>query len=204
MNLKIGITGGIGSGKTRVCKHFEALGVPVYYADLRAKAIMVQDPQVKEKLQQAFGQNIYLAKGELNKPLLKKILFDSPQNKTILESIVHPAVAEDSHRWFQAQAHFPYALKEAALLIESGAYLQMDKIIYVNAPESKRIQWIIERDKSSEIEIRKIMNAQMPENVKIKYADFLIHNDGIQDLEDQVKKIDAILKTLSLSLPENH
>jgi dephospho-CoA kinase len=200
MNLKVGITGGIGSGKTTVCKHFEALGVPVYYADLRAKDIMSQNPEVKEKLKHAFGPNVYLDNGELNKSLLKKILFDSLENKYTLESIVHPIVAEDSQRWFEKQTHSPYALKEAALLVESGAFLQMDKIIYVKAPESQRIQWIMKRDHSSEEEIKKIIHAQMPENEKIKYADFIIHNDGVQDLLGQVKKIDEILKTLSLSL----
>ncbi len=200
MTLKVGITGGIGSGKTTVCKYFEKLGIPVYYADEEAKKIMTKDPVVKKQLLEQFGKMVYLDNGELNKSFLRKRIFEDPISKKIIEEIVHPKVAENTQEWFQTYAHFPYALKEAALLIESGAYLELDKIIYVKAPKSLRIQWLMQRDNLTKDEINKRFKSQMPENKKIKYTDFIIENDGVKNLAQQVLNIDKILKSLSLSL----
>jgi dephospho-CoA kinase len=184
----VGITGGIGSGKTTVCKIFEVLGVPVYYADERAKWLLNNDASVKEKVVALLGNDAY-SNGELNRPLIAEKVF---ADKDLLEqynAIVHPAVAEDTLSWNSQHLDEPYVLKEAALLVETGSYLNLDKLIVVTAPENIRIERVMQRDGLSEAAVMARIKNQMPESEKVKLADFVILNDGTQSLIEQVKNI---------------
>lgn len=187
--LKVGITGGIGSGKTTVCKIFELLGIPVYYADGQAKQLMVSDPRLVAGVKKLFGPDSYLPNGALNRPFIAKEVFGDDRKLEQLNRLVHPAVAEDSDRWHHAQENVPYTLKEAALLFESGNHKQLDKLITVFAPEELRIRRVVERDHSSPEEVRERMAKQMPEEEKMKRSDFVVHNDGKHSLIRQVLDI---------------
>jgi len=187
--LKVGITGGIGSGKTTVCKIFELLGIPVYYADGQAKQLMVSDPRLVAGVKKLFGPDSYLPNGALNRPFIAKEVFSDDRKLEQLNRLVHPAVAEDSDRWHHAQENVPYTLKEAALLFESGNHKQLDKLITVFAPEELRIRRVVERDHSSPEEARARMAKQMPEEEKMKRSDFVVHNDGKHSLIRQVLDI---------------
>jgi dephospho-CoA kinase len=187
--LKIGITGGIGSGKTTVCHIFEALGIPVYYADERAKALMTSDLALVAAIQHHFGAESYFQDGALNRAYLSNIVFKDAEKLTLLNSLVHPAVFRDGEAWHAAQKNVPYTLKEAALLIESGSHQAVDKIITVFAPKKLRLQRVLERDKATRAAILARMSKQMPERDKLKLADFIIKNDGKHGLIQQVWKI---------------
>lgn len=186
--IKAGITGGIGSGKTTVCKVFETLGVPIYYADDRAKYLMHHNAELKAALIARFGEAIY-KDGQLDRPYLAQQVFNNPKALQDLNSLVHPAVARDSEQWQQQQSSAPYTLKEAALLYEAGSYKQLDKIIVVTAPIEIRIQRVMDRDGVSRQQVINRIKNQMPEEEKVSLADFVIHNDGKQSLIDQIMSI---------------
>lgn len=192
--LKIGITGGIGSGKTTVCKIFETLGIPVYYADDRAKSLMVEDKTLIDKVKQAFGENAYLPDGTLNRAYISQIAFSNPLKLTELNAAVHPAVLRDGEKWHQAQHDVPYTLKEAALLYESGSDAVLDKIIMVYAPKNLRIERVLGRGGLTREDIEKRMAKQMPDEEKMKKADFIIYNEGDTGLIAQVLEIHQKLK----------
>ncbi len=192
--LKVGITGGIGSGKTTVCKIFETLGIPVYYADDRAKALMVEDEKLISDIKSIFGEEAYLPDGELNRKHIADIAFHNPLKLKELNAVVHPAVLEDGNRWHAEQKDAPYTLKEAALIFESDSYKHLDKIITVFAPQNVRLERVILRGGNltkQDIEAR--MAKQLPEEEKIKRANFIIYNDGEQALIPQVLKIHQLL-----------
>ena len=189
MGLAIGITGGIGSGKTTVCRLFEILGVPVYYADDRAKSIMIEDLELMNSLKQAFGQDIYSVDGQLERKKLASIVFNDPEALNRLNNLVHPAVFRDSANWTDARAHLPYTIKEAALLFESGSWQLLDEIIFVDAPEDIRIQRVVNRDGSTEEEVRARIEAQMPDSEKRERSQHVILNDGSQSIIHQVIRI---------------
>ena len=186
--LTVGITGGIGSGKTTVCKIFEAIGIPVYYADSRAKYLMERDPDLLAALKNNFGTNIFLEDNTINRPALAKLVFNDPEKLALLNSLVHPVVAQDSLNWIKDQTS-PYTLKEAALLYESGSYKQLDLIISVSAPLELRIARVIKRDGSTREEVFSRINNQWPQERKDELADFIILNDGEMALIPQVLKI---------------
>jgi dephospho-CoA kinase len=188
--LRIGVTGGIGSGKSLVCKIFQHLGAPVYDADSRAKIIMVNDAVLIQQIKDQFGDQSYLPNGTLNRDYLSKTVFNSPERLERLNQLVHPRVAADSENWFERNKGVPYVVKEAALLFEAGSYKQLDKMIVVTAPEELRIKRVLARDKSrSEDEVRKIIRNQMPEKEKMERADFIIHNDETELVIPQVLKL---------------
>jgi dephospho-CoA kinase len=187
--LKVGITGGIGSGKSTVCRIFAVLGIPIYDADNRAKWLQTHDPLLKNQIIQHFGNNAYLADGSLNRSYLAGQVFNQPEKLTLLNSLVHPRVAEDSTHWLAQQqaAGKPYAIKEAALMIETGSYKQLDILVVVTAPEEVRIARVLQRDRQrSPEEVAAIISKQMPESKKITLADYIIFNDGKQLLIPQV------------------
>lgn len=189
--IKAGITGGIGSGKTTACKLFEQLGVPVYYADDRAKYLMQNEPFVIDAIMRAFGNDVY-TDGTLNRKLLADRAFGDKDKVAKLNSIVHPAVFLDNDKWLaeQQKKNHAYVLKEAALLIETGSYKKLDKLIVVTAPEDVRIERIRARDNSTVEEVRARIQHQLPEEEKIKLADFVITNSGdISLLQQQVQAI---------------
>jgi dephospho-CoA kinase len=186
---KVGITGGIGSGKTTVCRIFETLGIPVYYADERAKWLMINNKTLKKEIISLFGAAAYSAVGELNRKHIADIAFQDPDKLKQLNQIVHPAVLSDGEKWHRKQVNVPYTLKEAALLFESGSYLQLDKIITVTAPLEIRIQRVIERDQSDREKVMSRIKFQMPEEEKIAQSQFIIINDGQHSLIRQVLDI---------------
>ena len=197
--LKIGITGGIGSGKSTVCKLFEKFGIPVYYADDRAKWLMNKEESLKEKLRSAFGTSVYNEAGDLDRGYLADIVFNDKSKLEVLNSIVHPAVFEDGAKWQAEQAALGanYTLKEAALLFETGSYQALDKIIVVTAPEAVRIERVMARDKITEEEVRARINKQMPQEEKEKMADFIVTNLAWETLNIQVSKIHEELTYLA-------
>jgi len=141
--MEIGITGGIGSGKSTVCKIFEVLGIPVYYADDRAKWLMNNDTKLIEGVKSVFGNEAYQPDGTLNRPFIADIVFNNKPKLAELNALVHPAVFQDGVAWNEANAAAPYTLKEAAILFESGSYLTVNKVITVFAPKEIRIQRVL-------------------------------------------------------------
>lgn len=174
--LKIGITGGIGSGKSTVSRIFELLGVPVYYADDRAKDIMVRDPELTAQVKHHFGEEIYNADGTLNRKLLGNIVFNDKDKLALLNSLVHPATIRDSDNWAQQQTT-PYVLKEAALLFETESFHHLDKVIAVFAPQPLRIHRVMKRDNVTRNEVLARMYKQIDETIKMRLSDYVIHND---------------------------
>ncbi len=191
--MKIGITGGIGSGKTTVCRLFEALGIPVYYADDRAKQLMVENLAIRTALCREFGEAVYLPDGALNRGYLADIVFKNKEKIAILNSITHPIVAQDALDWHNAQKNTPYTLKEAALLIESKSYLQLDKIILITATLETRIERVIQRDNTTEQAVRARIAQQLSDEEKRPFAHFFIENENKNDLEAQVLAIHKAL-----------
>ena len=192
--FKVGITGGIGSGKTTVCKIFETLGIPIYYADDRAKALMVEDEKLVSDIKNIFGEEAYVPNGELNRKHIADIAFHNPLKLKELNAVVHPAVLEDGNRWHAEQKDAPYTLKEAALIFESGSYKNLDKIITVFAPQNVRLERVLLRGGDlSKQDIEARMAKQLPEEEKMKRANFIIYNDGEQALIPQVMKIHRLL-----------
>ena len=148
--IRIGLTGGIGSGKSTVAKVFEVLGIPVYYADDAAKKLMNEDQQLKQKIQEQFGEAVY-KDGQLDRKFLAGIVFNAPEKLQQLNALVHPATLRDAEQWMQQHAvscgqATPYAIKEAALIFESGAHEELDYVIGVYAPAPLRIQRTMQRD----------------------------------------------------------
>ncbi|NRB48345.1 MAG: dephospho-CoA kinase [Saprospiraceae bacterium] len=195
--LRLGITGGIGSGKTTVCKIFETLDIPIYYADDRAKWLMVKSPSLQTGIIQLFGDKAYAADGSLNRAHIGGIAFKDPAKLQKLNALVHPAVFVDGENWQQEQLALgvPYTLKEAALIYETGSYKMLDKVIVVTAPEEIRIQRVMKRDKLTAEEVKERIARQMPESEKVEKADYVIQNDGQHSLIKQVLQIhQAILE----------
>jgi len=184
--ISVGITGGIGSGKTTVCRLFKTLGVAVYYADDRAKQIMVEDAELVGQLKAAFGEDIYRSTGELNRPLLAERVFHNPDALKKLNELVHPAVFRDAAAWMERHRAMPYTIREAALLFESGSYLLVDEIVMVWAPEALRLQRAMARDGLSESDVRARMERQWSEDEKRKRSQHVIVNDGEHLLIPQV------------------
>jgi dephospho-CoA kinase len=194
--LRIGITGGIGSGKTTVCRIFEQLGIQVYYADDRAKALMVESPEVRAAIIALLGEEAYFPDGSLNRPYISSIVFNTPEKLTGLNAIVHPAVFNDGEAWLKEHADAPYTLKEAALLFESGSHKALDKIIMVFAPKDLRIQRVMKRDKSPREAVEARISQQMPEEEKLRLSDYVIYNDGHHSLISQVWQLHQKLLTI--------
>ncbi len=192
--LKIGLTGGIGSGKSTVAKVFEVLGMPVYYADDAAKKLMNEEGPLKQQIQKIFGATAY-RNGQLDRKYVADIVFKNPDKLQLLNALVHPATINDAQKWMQRQ-RTSYAIKEAALIFESGAQQQLDYVIGVYAPTPLRIQRTMQRDGITEEEVIVRINKQLDENSKMQLCDFVIVNDEEQLLIPQVvevhKKITAL------------
>ena len=187
MPHKIGITGGIGSGKTTVCMIFETLGVPVYYADVQAKKLMHTKPSVKAAIKELFGVEIY-HNDKLDVKKLAEIVFNNKIALKNLNGIVHPAVQHDFDDWCARQTCH-YILEEAAIIYESKIEHRFQKIILVTAPDAVRIQRVCKRDNVSPQTVRERMKNQYPEEKKIAMADYVIVNDDIQMLIPQIVSI---------------
>ena len=184
--LKIGITGNIGSGKTTVSKIFEVLGIPVFYADVEAKKVMVSDVILIADLKQAFGEQSYFEDGSLNRKHIAGIVFNNEAELKKLNAIVHPAVFRAFDNWVPKFKNAPYVLKEAALLFESSSYKMCDKSIMVKAPLELRITRVFLRDGFSRDEILNREARQFSEEKKLQLADYAIKNDNTELVIPQV------------------
>ncbi len=193
--LKIGITGGIGSGKTVVCRIFSSLGIPVYNADDAAKNIMQTDANVKQELQTVLG-NVYDAEGKLDRKKVAERIFNNNELLATINSIVHPAVIADYINWEQ-QVETAYCIRESAILFESGTNKGLDKIILVTAPEELRIQRIMHRDKRTREQVELIIKQQWSEEKKKSLSDYVIINDDVQALLPQVVDLHQLFMTLA-------
>jgi len=188
--IQVGITGGIGSGKSLVSRIFHCLGIPVYDADSRAKNLMTTDGILISQIKKEFGALSYYEGGSLNRSFISNVVFKDPDKLNVLNSLVHPRVGEDYEKWVHANRSYRYLLKEAALLFESKSWQRLDKIIVVQAPEQLRIQRVQKRDTHrSEIQIREIMKSQMPDEEKLKKANYIIVNDETKMVIPQVLRI---------------
>lgn len=195
--LKVGITGGIGSGKTTICKIFEQLGVPIYYADDRAKWLMINDEALISEISNLFGDMAYTENGELNRAYISSIVFSNQSMLDKLNQIVHPAVRNDGENWFKSHQNKPYALKEAALHFESGGYKLMDKMITVFAPEKTRIERVMKRDNTTAEAVKARIDKQLPDNKKMELSDYVIYNDSQHSIIKQVMEVHSTLLNIA-------
>ena len=188
--LKIGVTGGIGSGKSTVCRIFSQLGVPVYSADDRAKQLMTEDEDLVERIEGLFGPDAYLANGILNREHISDRAFHDATLLGKLNALVHPAVFRDFDTWLEQQTA-PYIIKEAALLFESGSFRDLDFIVTVSAPRELRITRCMQRDGNTRKQVLARMDKQWTEKQRNDAADFIIKNDEKSALIPQVMELHA-------------
>ena len=187
--IKVGLTGGIGSGKTTVSNFLLDYGIPVYNSDSEGKTLMNTNLELKNNIVSIFGERVY-DNGILNTNLLSSIVFNDSTKIEQLNNLVHPKVAQDFNQWVGKNINKPILVKEAAILIESGAYLNMDKIILVVSEKSTRINRVSKRDNSDLESIEKRINLQLTDNEKIKYADYIIENNSsLEHLKLEVLKV---------------
>ena len=182
--IRIGLTGGIGSGKSTVAKIFEVLGIPVYYADAANKRLVNEDPKIIKDITHHFGEKSYVD-GKLNRAYIASIVFNDPEKLALLNAISHPATIEDANKWMQQQTS-PYVIKEAALIFESGSAENLDLVIGVYAPVPLRIKRTMDRDKITQEEVKKRMERQINEELKMKLCDYVVINDEQQLVIPQV------------------
>lgn len=194
MTKIIGLTGGIGSGKTTIANHFMAAGIPVYIADDEARRIMQSD-EIIEEIKKTFGSAIF-ENGILNREKLAQIVFGNPEKLKLLNAIVHPAVKKHFQNWILDHKNSPFIIYEAAILFESGSYKDCDKIITVIAPLESRIQRVMQRDNTSREQVLKRINAQWNDNQRMDKSDFIIENSDPEMAKSEVDKILKILKIL--------
>lgn len=192
--LKVGLTGGIGSGKSTVAHIFETLGIPVYYADDAAKKLMNEDEGLKQQVEQLFGDASYI-NGQLNRAFVSAQVFNNPEKLATLNSIVHPATIADAEKWMQHQSA-PYAIKEAALIFESGAQENLDNVIGVFAPKAIRIKRVMDRDGITREEVLARMNKQINETIKMRLCSYVITNNEQELLIPQVLAVHQALLAL--------
>lgn len=192
--LKVGLTGGIGSGKSTVAHIFETLGIPVYYADDAAKKLMNEDEGLKQQVQQLLGEGAY-SNGQLNRAFVSAQVFNNADKLAMLNAIVHPATITDAAKWMKQQSA-PYAIKESALIFESGAQENLDKLIGVFAPKAIRIKRVMDRDGITREGVLARMNKQINETIKMRLCSYVITNDEQQMLIPQVLNVHKELLTL--------
>lgn len=190
--LRVGLTGGIGSGKTTVGRIFSSLGIPIFNADESAKRLMSENENLRSAIIEKFGIDSYIGK-DLNRAHLAKLVFADPEKLHWLNTLIHPLTIADAKKWMDTQQS-PYVIKEAALLFESGAAAGLDFVIGVTAPETLRIDRILQRDKTDLAQAKKRMDQQLEESLKVKLCDFVINNDETTPLLPQVLKIDEELR----------
>ena len=187
--VKIGITGGIGSGKSIVCRIFEVIGAPVYYADDRAKQLITESSVIRTQITDFFGESSFVH-GEYNRPYIASLVFSNPEKLALLNSILHPAVAKDFKDWILKNTYAPYIVKEAALIFDGPNSTGLDRVYVVTAPEKVRIERVRSRDQQRSIhQIEAIISHQMLEEEMIKLSTGLIDNSGVHMLIPQILSI---------------
>jgi len=192
--IKVGITGGIGSGKSTACKVFRAMGIPVFDADSVAKQLMDTDLVIREQLIQLFGSSVYQSNQTIDRKYLAGIVFNDPSSLEQLNAIIHPAVRNEFEVWCQTQQS-PYVIHEAAILFESGFYKMMDKTIAVVTDEEERIERVMKRNAMTEEQIRLRIRNQWTDEQRIKLADFVIGNNDNELIIPQIVEIDKKLRS---------
>jgi len=185
----VGLTGGIGVGKSFCAKLFKELGIPIYSSDERAKALMVTDIKVISQIKAVFGDAAYHKDGALNRKHIADKIFTDKGLRTAINSIVHPAVRSDFLSWVSVHNTAPYVMQESALLFEIGLHKQFDAIVLVDAPLDVRISRVVTRDNTSVEAVQHRINSQMPSEEKRQLADYIIDNDGQQGLVKQVLEV---------------
>ena len=191
--LLVGLTGGIGSGKSTAAKIFKLLGIPVYIADVEAKRLINTNEQIRSAFIERYGSDIYLPEGTINKAKLGNIIFTQKEELQFVNATVHPIVKKDFKEW-AARQDAPYVIEEAAILFESGSHKVMDVVITVTAPEHERIMRVRKRDNLTEEQIKSRINNQFPEEDKIRLSDFVIHNDDNKLIIPQIIEIDKKIR----------
>ena len=195
--IKIGITGGIGSGKSTVCNVFKGLGIPVFEADIVAKQLMTSNPEIRQALIKVFGTAVYLPDGTIDRKYLAGLVFNDESLLAKLNGIVHPVVLKEFDEWCRSK-QTPYILHEAAILFESGFYKMMDKIIAVVTDEEERIQRVMKRDGATIELVRQRIQNQMSDAERIKLADFVISNNDNELIIPQILTIDKKIRAESI------
>ncbi|MCD6355320.1 MAG: dephospho-CoA kinase [Prolixibacteraceae bacterium] len=193
MALKVGITGGIGSGKTTICRVFQLLGIPVFEADNVAKELLNSNREIKKSLIRLFGKDIYNSYGEINRKMLASIIFNDDIQLNKVNNLIHPAVKQEFSKWLEMQ-NTPYVIHEAAILFESGFYKMMDFTILVSAPEEERLARVMKRDDISAKLVKERMARQWPEEKKRELATVEICNDNTNLLIPEIIKTDKRLR----------
>jgi dephospho-CoA kinase len=178
MAVVLGITGGIGSGKSTVCRMFEILGVPVFSADAVAKTMLNNDKKLRESLQSLFGDEIYMPDGNLDRKKLASIIFAHPGSLQQVNELVHPVVRKEFYRWMEKHKQLTYVIHEAAILFESGFHSLVDFTLLVSAPEEQRISRVMKRDGISEEKVRERMRNQWTDDKKAAMADYILNNNN--------------------------
>lgn len=191
---KIGITGGIGSGKTTVCEIFRLLGIAVFHADDETKILQNNDPQIKKQLIGRFGENIYSQDGILYRKKLANIVFNDPLELSFLNSIIHPVVKQKFLTWVDDYQNEPYVLFEAAILFEAGFANDFDLNILVTADECVRIKRVIKRDHFTEGTVRQRILNQVPDIEKFNIVNYIIENNNDRLLLPQIIKLDKLIR----------
>ncbi len=187
--IKVGLTGGIGVGKTVCAEVFKLLGTPVYNSDIEAKLIMTDDDDVKSAITEVFGPESYDDSGQLNRGHLASVIFTNKLLLAKMNGIVHPAVRDHFGKWCEIHKEKPYIIQESALLFETGSYLLFDKVILVHASEEVRIERVIKRDNTTEEEVKARISKQLSQESKLEFADYVISNDGSRPLIRQILTI---------------
>jgi len=191
--IVIGLTGGIGSGKSTVSRLFEIMGIPVYIADTESKRLAESSPVIREKLSKKFGKDLF-AGGKLNKTLLASLIFENEENRLFVNSVIHPEVLNDFDQWKSQQTNSTAVIIETAILFEIGLHKTVDISITVAAPEELRIRRVELRDGLSRESIIYRMKSQFPEEEKIRRSDYVIYNDDKQALIPQIEEIELKIK----------
>lgn len=189
--LKVGVTGGIGSGKSVVCRVFNTLGIPVFNADDAARHLMASDERLKQAIMAALGTDSY-RNGVPDRERIAAIVYADATKLAMLNSLVHPATIQYAARWIKEQTD-PYIIKEAAIFFESGSYKEMDVMIGVSAPAHTRINRVMQRSQHSEEKVRSIMAQQMDEAEKMSRCNYIIVNDDVQAMLPQVLRLHEVL-----------
>lgn len=194
--LKVGITGGMGSGKSTIARIFSTFGIPVYDADRAAKRLVLTNNNIRHSIIKHFGEASYI-NGQYNKQHIAAIVFNNEEKLKLLNAIIHPATISDANNWFKLQTA-PYALKEAALIFESGSEKYLDMVIGVFAPEEIRIQRIIERENTTAKHVIARMKKQMAEDEKMSRCNYVINNSGKESVISQVVELHVTLTGIAL------
>ena len=193
MSIRIGVTGGMGSGKTYVCQLLEKRGIPVFYTDMEAKRLIVDDSGVRQRLKDIVGNSLYNQEGKLDKKVMASFLVRGKQWADQVNAVVHPAVRKAMYEWFVVQESHPIVVVECALLFESGLNKDMDKIVSVVAPLQVRLDRIVRRDGCTEEHARQIISLQQSDDYRMKCSDFVVENDGKSDILHQLDSLNLPL-----------